>query len=184
MIPEFDLHGVLPPFVGQTPTLPAARAPYACTLNQIIERLGTSDRRRQILAGFIEYRQALRGLGVHNAVQWCDGSFVEDKEPNDIDVITWAPLGAMAKEEKERLLAENLWIVDPRECKKRFKVDGYFIDTSVLDPQALIERATYWYGLFTHQRQTLRWKGILKVQLRDAMDDNVAKLMLAQAGEE
>ena len=38
--------------------------------------------------------------------------------------------------------------------------------------------------VFTHQRQTLRWKGILKVQLRDAMDDNVAKLMLAQAGEE
>jgi hypothetical protein len=43
----------------------------------------------------------------------------------------------------------------------------------------LVAAAHYWYGLFSHQRGSLAWKGMLEVEVASADDDRQAEEMLA-----
>jgi hypothetical protein len=94
-IPAFDgITRVLPPYLGEIARRDMV-SPYPCTLPEVARALGATPERKAILAGFPSLRRDLRALGV-TAVQWLDGSFVEDKEalvgkaPGDIDVVTFA----------------------------------------------------------------------------------------------
>ena len=96
VIPPYNQSGFLPPFQGNTPTDPAAMAPYNVPLLQVADRFGTSKERIEILKGLIAYRDELRTAGFLNGFQWLDGSFMENVEknrsrpPGDIDVVTFS----------------------------------------------------------------------------------------------
>jgi tetratricopeptide (TPR) repeat protein len=63
MIPTFDLSELLPPFVGPSPTLPAAQAPFRTDILELSRTLGTSHARKLLLQGLIHYRAAVTGRG-------------------------------------------------------------------------------------------------------------------------
>lgn len=73
MIPSFDAQGLLPQGI------------YPATWEEVIERFGVNDRRRQLLNGLSEALNLLRLAGCRRV--YINGSFVTAKQrPNDIDV--------------------------------------------------------------------------------------------------
>jgi hypothetical protein len=150
----------------------------------LIVRFGTSRERKDILRGFLAHRQALLGLGIYG-VQWLDGSFVENIEftqgrsPNDIDVVTFfvRPPNLVDQRKYEAFVASNMAVFSPFAAKAQFKTDPYFVDVS-LGPLFVIDQATYWSGLFSHQRVTSLRKGLVKVWLDPQRDDANALQLL------
>lgn len=58
----------------------------------------------------------------------------------------------------------NQDVFNPRQAKARYRCDAHYIDGGF--PGLLIApQISYWLGLFTHQRATNVWKGILEVPL-------------------
>jgi hypothetical protein len=68
-------------------------------MSEVVLRYGVTAERAAILTGLLDYRAALRNVGIMDGFQWLDGSFVEDVEairsrpPSDIDVVTFAHPG-------------------------------------------------------------------------------------------
>ncbi|MGP8292522.1 DUF6932 family protein, partial [Vreelandella zhanjiangensis] len=171
LIPNFEESGVLPPFIGDGPTKPANQAPYKVTLEAFVEHFATSEERVGILIGFLQYRTNLKGAGVTDGFQWLDGSFVENVEktrgraPNDIDLVTFAhrPNGYSSNDWKGFVQA-NLSLFSPKMAKASYKCDAYFVDLN-LPPKAVVSHTKYWFGLFSHQRETSLWKGMIELEL-------------------
>jgi len=174
----------LPPFVGADPAQIAGVSPYETTLSELVMRFGTSPERRDILRGYLAHRQLLIGYGI-NGVQWLDGSFVENVEatqgrsPNDIDIVTFfARPPALADQSAwDAFWAANEGIFKPQLAKVQFRTDPYFVDVS-FGPLYVIDYATYFSGLFSHQRITSLWKGLVKVWLDPQRDDANALQLL------
>lgn len=171
MIPKFEESGVLPPFIGTCPTQPANQAPYKVTLETFVEHFATTKERKQLLIGFLEYRSTLKNSGVKNGFQWVDGSFVENVEktrgraPKDIDLVTFAhrPTGISPKDWSSFVEA-NKSLFSPEMAKTSYKCDAYFVDLDI-PSKAIVSQTKYWFGLFSHQRATSLWKGMLEVDL-------------------
>lgn len=164
MIPPFNQSGVLPPFLpGDSPANPAAVSPYATTMGDLVHRYATSVTRRRQLQGLLQMRDELRRIGVTDAFQWIDGSFSEDieateqRDPGDIDVVTFGQLPANA-------LNAHPDLFNPQATKRQFSCDAYFVDMS-LPAVAVHFQTCYWLGLFSHKRVTNLWKGMLLVPL-------------------
>jgi hypothetical protein len=182
-IPPFDAAGVLPPHLAG-PTARHARSPYEATPLDVVERFATSTPRCDILRGYLEYRAALREAGFHEGYQWLDGSFVEDVErmrgrpPNDIDIVTFyrRPRGAPADGSWERSLPLDL--LDPRRTKVTFKCDAYYVCLAGDDADVLVDVTSYWFGLFSHRRDTGTWKGMVRVPLAAVDSDREARKIL------
>lgn len=148
------------------------------TSTEVVEHFGTSLRRCNIIRDWLDHRDELKQIGIRSGFQWLDGSFVEDKEPNDLDLVTFLfrPSGLETDD------AWNTWITphlpsllrDP--IKARFKLDFFVVDMNG-HPETVVDAARYWLGLFSHKRSTNQWKGMLKVAL-DA-DDSAARELLA-----
>ncbi|MGB4344076.1 MAG: hypothetical protein WBJ03_10720 [Moraxellaceae bacterium] len=186
MIPSNSHDGVLPPFVPEgTPQDPAAVAPYRADLMEVAQRYSTSAPRREILQGLVAYRAALRAVGIDVGFQWVDGSFVEDCEairgraPSDVDVITFSV-------RPQELSDPELWIqfinsrpdlFDPETTKKLYKCDAYFVDLRA-HPIHIVNQTRYWFGLFSHQRDTFLWKGMIEIPL--ASEDGAVAAFLGQ----
>ena len=173
MIPSHSHEGVLPPFVpGSTPQIPAHMSPYKATLLEVAQTFATSTERITILRGLIGYRDALRGAGITEGFQWIDGSFVEDCErvrgrpPGDIDLITFSyrPANLADKNLWRQFLQSNPRLFNPTDSKSAFSCDAYFVDLSG-HPVHVVNQTRYWFGLFSHQRDTYLWKGMLQVDL-------------------
>lgn len=180
MFPPFNLSGVIPPF-KTTPTDPDG-SPYRTDLCTLVEQLGTSDERRRILAGLLGYRAALRTLGVTAGFQLIDGSFTEDCErqrgrpPSDIDLVTYAYLPVPPSAVPGFLTAyPNLF--QPSLSKHWFHCDAYFVDLAK-SAELVLDDTFYWYGLFSHQKITATWKGMLRIPL--LADDEQALQLLAR----
>ncbi len=130
------------------------------------------------------HRQLLIGHGI-NGVQWLDGSFVENVEftqsrsPNDIDVVTFfaRPQNLADPHAWAAFVGANQGLFFPPAAKAQFKTDPYFVDIS-FGPLYVIDQATYWAGLFSHQRATGLWKGLVKVWLDSQRDDSNALQLL------
>ena len=180
MIPLFNLSRVLPPFIGASATDRDGLSPFETTLEEVINRFATSDERARILEGLLAYRGALQQAGIVNGFQWIAGSFCEDVEtirgrpPGDVDVVTFA----------YRPVPDDQWpayfylhqqLFNPAWIKQHFKSDAYYIDLGK-DADLIAEDATYWCGLFSHQRNSHLWKGMLKIPL--ASDDTAARALL------
>lgn len=182
-IPDHGWDGLLPPYEGRDPTSRSNRSPYRASWAEIIERFATSLKRVEILLGLLRYRDALRNHGITNGFQWLTGSFVEEirREPNDVDVVTFfhAPPGMT------RTSARASGLFDPRQAKAHYHCDAYPIVLSYPSGEgpdsnshapALVDNTTYWYGLFSHRRDTYAWKGFLHLDLLPAAQDDAAKV--------
>lgn len=176
-IPAWTNTGILPPYVGDNATSRGfgARSPYRTSLSALVDRFAINERRIRLLDGFLRYRQALHAEGLAVGLQWLDGSFVERVEehrpekryPSDIDVVTLlpAPSAEDITERRERLF-------DPEYTKREFGVDAYPIEVGST-VELLVDDITYWFGLFSHRRETREWKGILEFGLAPDGEDSL-----------
>lgn len=183
MIPAFNVSGVLPPFVGDSPAIKAAMSPYPTSMTELVKRFATSSERINILLGLIAYRAELRTLGFLDGFQWIDGSFVEEVEstrnrpPADVDVVTFARRPAMSAADWFNVVQTNASLFDQAAVKSQFKCDAYLVDLGI-DAALIVTDTRYWFGLFSHQRDTALWKGMLAVPLDS--DDTQAQQLLVQ----
>ncbi|WP_455171337.1 DUF6932 family protein [Azospirillum largimobile] len=181
-IPAFNNDGVIPPFLGEDPGGSSAQmSPYSVTALQIVERFGTDANRIDILGKWLAHREALRTLGVPGGLQWLDGSFVENKTPNDLDVVSFLKPPASLREPREwrAIFLQNPSIFNRTEVKLKYRLDAFFINLDG-SPEALVSFSRYFLQLFSHQRDTFLWKGMLEVSLNDPADDADALTLLTE----
>jgi len=163
-IPSFSIDGVLPPYVGASG--PGGRAEdmslYVVTALEIVSTLGGTDRRNEILRGWLGHRAALRILGFQRGFQWLDGSFVEAKEPRDLDVVTfiYRPATIMNAAALSMVVQANGLVFDRMLVKDRYMLDAFFVDLNA-PPESIVNVSRYWLGLFSHRRADDLWKGLL-----------------------
>jgi hypothetical protein len=175
MIPNFDHNLVLPPHTGN-PVNFADLSPYPCTSNELCNKFSTSSERIGILKNFLKFRSSLRSLGLLNAIQWLDGSFLEDIEqqakraPRDLDCVTiyWGYDRAF----QNGLVSSLPEFADPISCKKRFQLDHYPFDAGY-SPLNTVEMSRYWAQLFSHNRLGI-WKGMLSISVNTPIEDSSA----------
>jgi uncharacterized protein DUF6932 len=172
---------ILPPFTGTDPTEPESRSPYLVGIEEVVRRFATTKKRAEILKGLLSYRKELRQLQLGAEFQWLAGSFVEDpgREPRDVDVVTFyqltsAQIASLRKDDGRWGRFQDLG----REAKARFLCDAYHVNMAGVR-RDLVSASHYWYGLFSHQRGSLAWKGMLEVEMASADDDQQAEEMLA-----
>ena len=181
MLPSFTLSGVLPPYHpewGPTADHVHGRSPYLITPEQLVATFATSEERKSLLRDLFQYRQSLRALGL-TGYQWIDGSFVEDVEthrgrpPGDIDVVTFfsRPNGYEGLAEWRGFLDQHEGALDA----DGLGLDCFFVDLS-LPPSVVVRQSVFWFGLFSHQRETALWKGIVQISLD--VDDAAAMALL------
>lgn len=180
VIPSFNHSGVLPPFIGDAHGADG-RSPYLTNLAAMSRQLVTTDERHKIFEGLLRYRASLRAAGLVEGFQWIDGSFVEAVEltrqrpPSDVDVVTfgWRPKD-MGTDAWAALVLERADLFDPKESKRVYQCDAYFVDLGVA-PSWLVMQTAYWSGLFSHQRDTFLWKGLLQIDLNKDMSIEAAE---------
>lgn len=169
---------VLPPFVGENPTRRADMSPYKVSMHDVVARFATSRPRVKILRGLLAYRSALLSAGVTAGFQWLDGSFVEDVEqirkvpPKDLDVVTFGKLPASDVAAKREWMQKHVHLLDRNQAKIVFSCDAFFVDLAK-NPEMLVDDTRYWFGLFSHQRESTLWKGMLQVPLNSNDQDAV-----------
>lgn len=175
-IPAFDQNKVLPPFISSPAE--AVESPYKCSTLELCQRFAYNRKRKLILEGFLGFRRRLNEYQIVQGVQWLDGSFVEDKEndkradvPGDIDVLTL--FGGVGVENGERIIAEFPAFIYNDLSKTHFLVDHFPIRIDST-PMATVNQLKYWLQLFTHQKETLVWKGIVEVPLNTPDVDETA----------
>jgi hypothetical protein len=187
-IPAYDAGGVLPPFLGALPGSMATQTPYRASIEELVHRFGVTDLRNRYLRGLLELRAKLRSLGVTSGFQWIDGSFVEDKEarglePGDIDIVTVfnRPAGFNDSLLWQAYVMPHASLFNPAYCKTAFNCEAFYIDLGN-SGQAVAQQSAFWFGLFSHQRSTYRWKGIVEVNLGPDPIDQAASNELTRRG--
>lgn len=179
MFPSFNHSGVIPPY-WTDPTLPDG-SPYTTNLCTLVTGLGTTLERRNLLAGLLDYRAALRAIGVTSGFQLIDGSFTENCEvlrrrtPSDIDLLTYAHL-PVPPAQVLGFYQLNLGLFNSAMTKQSYGCDAYFVDMGK-GTELIIDETFYWHGLFSHQKVTAAWKGMLRIPLM--ADDAAARVLLA-----
>lgn len=177
-IPSFNSDGVLPPFIGRTGP-PEWLSPYRTTAVEVVRILGTTATRQTILKGWFDHRAALRAMGFDRGFQWLVGSFVEDKEPKDLDTVgfLFRPPGIDDEKMLADLMQANGHVFDRAQVKATHSVDFMPVDLNGA-PDALINDIGYWLNLFSHRRQDSLWKGFLQITLEDEAEDKAALALL------
>jgi hypothetical protein len=180
-IPQHTMDGVLPPFIGASPAEASdLMSPYLATPVEVVERFADTMERVEILRGWLSHRRELRTIGFAHGLQWIDGSFVESKPPRDIDVTSYVYMGFPSFVDTNAAWVArgaNQRLFDRGMVKAVFKVDAFFLD--LLDPpEVLLDASRYFFGLFSHQRITMIWKGMLQVRLEDDGSDAAASQLL------
>lgn len=65
-------------------------------------------------------------------------------------------------------------------AKAQFSCDVHFVDLS--QPATHVVGLTrYWFGVFSHRRGTLQWKGMLEVPLGTLTEDRAAAKLIGSA---
>jgi hypothetical protein len=142
--------------------------------------------RVEVLLGLLDYRAALASHGIVKGFQWLDGSFVEDCEairgraPADIDVVTffWRPTNVRRSANWLKFVEAHEDLFDPLRLKAKFKCDAYHVDLDA-GAEATVLNTSYWFGLFSHQRDTQLWKGMLRVPLDASSNEAATRTRLA-----
>ena len=155
----------------------------ALQLQKSLKGTGTLKKEKQFLRGLLSYRAKLRSLGITKGFQWLDGSFVEDVEksrgrpPNDIDIVTFAdrPHHTRDQDQWRILVSENSDVFIPELSKDAYSCDAYFVDLET-PPLHIVNNTKYWFGLFSHQRESYLWKGMIEIPL--LCNDDEAQLLL------
>lgn len=181
-VPAFNTHGVIPPFVGIDPGGPSAQmSPYLVTPVDVVNALGSTLDRLDILGKWLKHRDQLRGKGIEAGFQWLDGSFVEKKDPQDLDVTTFfrRPRKTSAVE-MSALMAQNLPIFGRTLAKSTYRLDVFWVDMDGRT-ETVIDLTRYYCGLFSHSRGNFLWKGMLRVDLASKAVDDIAAAAIQQS---
>lgn len=154
-------------------------------MEEVVTRFASSKQRQDILKGLLRYRRQLRHLGLGAEFQWLAGSFVEDpgREPRDVDVVTFYKLtsGQLGDLRNDPQRWQDLQkLADNQSTKAAFLCDAYLVNMSS-PGAALVSQVHYWYGLFSHQRGSFAWKGMLEVRVESADDDMKAEGLISRA---
>lgn len=168
-IPPWDSLGVLPPIrPGQQGHHPD-RSPYRAGLRDVVRQFGGTQPRRMILRGLINLRVGLRAIGIDTGFQWLDGSFFERVEdtrgrpPNDIDVVTFTPLGDDLAQ--QALYDQAPQLFDHSLVKERYAVDHYFVSLGQPMGRDEVRLTGYWYSMWAHRREDQLWKGFIEIEI-------------------
>jgi hypothetical protein len=155
-------------------------SPYVVSAVEVVSTLGATAKRQTILNHWLGHRAALRALGFQRGFQWLDGSFVEDKDPNDLDVVTFLfrPPAALQHDKLAALMAANGQVFYRPQAKARYMLDAFFVDLDG-SPERIVDFSRYLLGLFSHRRAGDLWKGMLQVRFENAADDLAAAAALA-----
>lgn len=182
MIPDFNPDGVLPPLLLGRSGDEQERSPYHVDMLTFCQRFGTSVERRVLLRGLLGLREELHKAGLGGGFQWINGSFTEDVEllrgrpPQDIDVVTFAPVGDL--ERQRTLLREHPSFFTPQ-SKRDYGVDHQWVTTDKPVTTSYAQRIAYWYSMWSHQSNTHLWKGFVVI-LTDSTDDEATLWLDAQ----
>jgi len=179
-IPGFTIDGILPPFTGAGPGDDASlMSPYSVDALDFVIRFGVTDGRRKILNSWLDHRAALRNIGITEGFQWLDGSFLEEKEPKDLDIVCFIrlPQNVSTEAEIQALWTDSFGLFDRSEVKATYSLDAFFIDL-MGSPEGLVSLSRYYLQLFSHQRVTFLWKGMIQVPLEDANDAQAREQLL------
>ncbi len=154
-------------------------SPYEADAVEIVSRLGNSESRRQILSRWLDHRSALRSIGIDQGFQWLDGSFLEEKDPKDLDVVCffYFPESVRTEDDQYCLWSANLQLFERSAVKSGYSLDAFFLPLQ-MSPEALVSLSRYYLQLFSHQRESYLWKGMLQVRLEDTNDDGAKELLL------
>ncbi|EMV7294686.1 hypothetical protein AADF95_004534 [Vibrio alginolyticus] len=188
MIPEFNSSGVLPPYLDSDPTIIDKMSPYRVSLLEFVQHFATTEHRKLLLRGFLNFRLKMKSIGFQTGFQWIDGSFVEDiekhqeRDPADIDLVTFSDLPAHinSAETWDAFFSENRCVFDTDLSKKEYMCDVYYINARA-HPFSIVDQTRYWFGLFSHQRDTSIWKGIIEI---DFEEDESEALSFVNGGDE
>ena len=149
------------------------RSPYHVGLVDLVRQFGDTTTRHTLLTRLLDYRAALHSAGVRDGFQWLNGSFVEDtmqrsqREPNDIDVVTF--FYVPARQTQEALAIAHPLLFNPQATKSQYSVDAYPVVLDAGDLPFLVSRTAYWNDLWSHDRNHQR-KGYLEIDLSDSED--------------
>ena len=182
-IPDWNADGVLPPFLTGPNVEPTS--PYSVSLVDLIVRFGNTEGRRRQLIELLDFRSQLHKAGMTKGFQWINGSFVEEVEqtrperpaPEDIDVVTFYHI---PEGRTDASLEQSLSHIlnDPD-----YVIDAYFVQLNDIDAEILVDLTRYWYGLWSHKRETFQWKGFVQVSLQDTEDHVAMSELNRMAGE-
>lgn len=82
--------------------------------------------------------------------------------------LAYRPLGLNRIGWKDLFDQNAYWILPPG-SKSQYKCVAYLIDMPA-HPTTIVSNTCYWFGLFTHQRDTYIWKGMLQLELSEVLD--------------
>jgi hypothetical protein len=173
-IPDWNIHGVVPPIRPGRSEIDSDRSPYHVDISALVERFAMTSHRRNIFRGLLRFRGALASINIRNGFQWIDGSFLEDVEhmrerpPGDIDVVTFTELGDAP--DQQRLLNSFPQLFNRHQVKAEYHVDHYFVNLSGPQNAATVRRVSYWYSMWSHRRKDQTWKGFVEVALNPGDD--------------
>lgn len=179
MIPKWN-NGILPPIRPGMSAHSHERSPYLVSICDIVESFSYTEKRKQILKGLLLYRRQLYNAGIVSGFQWIDGSFMEDiemlenREPNDIDVITffYLPEGIGQQD----LYNQHTSLFELETAKHKHHVDGHFFQLGEKTDKSHVRLITYWYSMWSHRRNG-HWKGFLRVELSSGDDKLAAQIL-------
>jgi len=183
MIPAWNLQGVIPPVRPGAHGHDPDRSPYKASLQSLVDAMGTSCARLNILEGLLEFRAEIHTIGIDTGFQWLNGSFsenvevVEARDPRDVDVVTFLDLPKGL--DQESLVARNPRLFDQAYVRDTFQVDAYWEVLGRPLKADAVQSISYWYSMWSHRRDGM-WKGFIQVGL-DPAEDVVAVQGLAQA---
>ena len=183
-IPDLTADGILPPFVGPSGAAgsPQNLSPYPATALEVINRFRCTIHRKSILKGWLAHRADLRKAGFDRGFQWLDGSFVENKDPKDLDVVTYLYRPAWIHDpiSLSSHMRDNHELFQRAIVRKNYSLDFFSIDLDG-SPEFILKISSYFLSLFSHRRNDQLWKGMLQVRLEDPKDDQAALIALESA---
>ena len=186
MIPAWNLQGVIPPIRPGMLGHDLDRSPYPSELNSLVDMMGKSAARLEIINGLLQFRNDIHDLGISSGFQWLDGSFSENVEhtekrgPRDIDVVTFLQLAP--GEDEASICSKNPKLFDRAFIKSSYLVDSYWCFLGCPLDAPSIQLISYWYSLWSHRRDGM-WKGFVQVDLDRSQDSNALQAMLKAKAE-
>lgn len=183
MIPAWNLQGVIPPIRPGAQGHDSDRSPYKSPLHTLVDVMGTSPARLEIIDGLLKFRNEIHKLGINAGFQWLNGSFSENvesteaRDPRDVDVVTFLQLPD--GEDVASIVTKNPQLFDHDHVKRTYRVDSYWEVLGEPMVASSIQRISYWYSMWSHRRDGI-WKGFVQVDL-ESTQDPVALEALAQA---
>lgn len=181
----WNMDGFIPPVAPGHDGTSVERSPYRMTCTQLVDTFGFSPERIAILNGLLNFRREMYAAGITNGFQWLNGSFMEDVEahqgrsPNDIDVVSYIQLPD--GDDQQSLLTKASHLFDNEEVRNTFKVDSYFEFLGEPIAERHIQKATYWYSMWSHNRNG-NWKGFVRITLDSADDEQALQVLRTKGG--